>query len=145
MLRAITVRNPWAWAILHGKPVENRGREWPIGEYALHCSKMRVAKRNVPVDFLDEMHAVRAMARAAGTRLPPSITYRELLKMSGCIVGMMRVTDCVTEFDSPWFVGPIGLVLADVVELKVPVPCKGSLGPWIVPPAIERAVREQLR
>ena len=31
-LLALTLRQPWAWAILHGKPVENRSWPVPFGE-----------------------------------------------------------------------------------------------------------------
>ena len=45
MMRAISVRMPWAWWILHGKDIENRSRAWPLGEYALHASEMEVRRR----------------------------------------------------------------------------------------------------
>ena len=39
-MKALSVRAPWWWAILHGKPVENR--DWQTnyrGEVLLHASK----------------------------------------------------------------------------------------------------------
>lgn len=40
-LRAITVQQPWAWAIATGhKPIENRGdNRWPLGTYAVHAGR----------------------------------------------------------------------------------------------------------
>jgi hypothetical protein len=39
-MRALTVRQPWAWAIFHGKPVENRS--WATkyrGDLLIHARK----------------------------------------------------------------------------------------------------------
>lgn len=36
----------------------------------------------------------------------------------------------------PWFIGPYGWVLTDVVTLAEPVPCKGAQGLWTVPPEV---------
>jgi len=51
----------------------------------------------------------------------------------GCIVGTFRVTGYVEESDDPWFIGPFGWLLADVVALDRPVPCRGAQGLWKVP------------
>lgn len=45
--------------------------------------------------------------------------------------------------ESPWFVGPYGWVLTDVVTLTTPVPCKGAQGLWALPPDVEAAVMGQ--
>lgn len=42
-----------------------------------------------------------------------------------------------------WWVGPVGWLLEGVLPLPVPVPCKGAMGFWTVPPDAERAVLEQ--
>jgi hypothetical protein len=144
-MRAISVRQPWAWAILHGKDVENRSRPWPLGEYALHASKLPHSKREVVPDwFVDDWESCEDMAAEAGLDWRRSVigplTYRHMLAMSGAIIGTMRVTACVTEHPSPFFCGPFGLVLANVRPI-VPIPCKGSLGAWVVPEDIEAAVR----
>jgi hypothetical protein len=50
----------------------------------------------------------------------------------GAIIGVVTVTDIVSESDSPWFFGPRGLVCADPVE-RGPIPATGALGyfTWI--------------
>lgn len=145
-MRAISVRMPWAWALLNGKDIENRGNPWPLGEYALHASKLRVVKRFVPTQFWEEWVECRSMAREAGLDWSSGakVTYGDMHAMSGAIIGVLHVTECVTAHVSPWFVGPFGLVIADVRPLVRPIPCKGMLGPWIVPSDIEAAVRQQL-
>ncbi len=47
--------------------------------------------------------------------------------LTGCIVGIVDVVDCVEWHDSDWFNGPFGWVLANPRVLK-PCPCKGKLG-----------------
>jgi hypothetical protein len=40
--------------------------------------------------------------------------------------------------------GQLRLVLEDVTALKKPIPCKGALGLWEVPPAVFREIQRQL-
>lgn len=143
-MRGISVRNPWAWAILHGKPVENRGRPgWPLGEYALHASKMPAKPSEAQFyELVDEMQIVRSMAERDGIKIP-EITWRKLHAMSGAIIGVMQIVDCVRTHPSAFYVGPFGLVLQNVRRIE-PVPCKGSLGPWVVPADVELVVRGRL-
>ena len=58
---------------------------------------------------------------------------------------MVEVIDSIEKSRSKWFSGPCGLVLASPRALKTPVPCKGALGLWNVPPEVERLVRRRLR
>lgn len=44
-----------------------------------------------------------------------------------------------------WMFGPVAYVLTDIVALPEPVPCKGRLGFWPVPPPVRAAMQEQLR
>lgn len=52
-MRALTVQQPWAWAIVHGgKTVENRTQAWGYrGPLAIHAG-MRVSQRGVDHDLL---------------------------------------------------------------------------------------------
>jgi hypothetical protein len=82
-MRALSIHQPWAWAILHaGKNVENR--TWRInhrGPLLIHASKSRRS-----YDRLD----ANAWERRFGVILPP---WEELVK--GAIVGIVEVVDCV--------------------------------------------------
>ena len=60
-------------------------------------------------------------------------------------MAVARVKKVVKTSRSPWFSGPLGWVLADVVPLRVQVVCKGQLGLWSLSPAVERRVLQQLR
>ncbi len=61
----------------------------------------------------------------------------------GAIVGTVEVVDCVTESESPWFVGEFGFVLRRPIAPLCPIRVKGALGFWQVTPAIEAEIRGQ--
>ncbi|MGE3064134.1 MAG: DUF4326 domain-containing protein [Hyphomicrobiaceae bacterium] len=123
---ALSVRQPWAWAIIHaGKPVENRteaavrhGMRDMIGKrIAIHASKGMTRG--------EYDSAVRFMASLGVTCPAPADLER------GGIVGHVRVDAVVKEHASPWFFGPRALVLSD----PQPVPFIGAAGqlgmfPW---------------
>jgi hypothetical protein len=46
---------------------------------------------------------------------------------------------CVSECDSPWFVGKYGFILQNPAAFLNPIPCKGALGFWDVPERISSA------
>lgn len=66
------------------------------------------------------------------------------------VCGVARVVDIVTRSRSKWFYRPedgstnYGWVLVDVRVLKRPIPCKGALGLWDLPPNVVRAIKRQL-
>ena len=145
-MRALTLWQPWAHAILHcGKRVENR--PWPP-----------------PYTTIGEVIAIHAGARyeangwsfPTGVVVPPKGTVPQR-----AIVGAARVLgfldlrglyrQCVGCADAhaldgdPWWAGPVGWLLGDVVALAEPVPCKGALGLWRLPPDVEAAVQRELR
>ncbi len=117
---ALSVRQPWAWAIIHGgKDIENRslgsiraGRMKP-GRIALHAAS------GMKQDEYD--WAVWRMAQD-GVRVPrPEDLPRR------AIIGAVEVVEIITESDSPWFGGQAGLKLRDPVSCA-PIPAKGELG-----------------
>jgi hypothetical protein len=140
MLKAISVLQPWASALLGPKDVENRS--WPLpAEYlgvplALHASKRYSA---------DEAHWFTYVAGFA--RLPDE-EIAKLLQESrqtlGAIIGVIRFEASLTQYVSPWFAGPYGWVKMDVKALATPIPCRGALSLWTVPADIEAEIRRQV-
>lgn len=128
-LKALSVRAPWWWFILHaGKDIENR--DWPTnfrGTVYLHSSKWYV-HRDVVDDLYDMDHRIPELGKrrfaVSGLQHP----YVYLKKHGGCIVGTVDIVDCVSKSDSPWFFGKYGFVLANPHAFSVPMPCKGALG-----------------
>lgn len=119
---ALSVRQPWAWAIIHaGKDVENRDWRKPNpglkfrGRVALHASSGMTQ---------DEYDAI--MPRSAPPIPPPHLLVR------GAIIGHVEVVDVIRDpgrhtINSEWFFGPVGLMLRDPVAIE-PIPCAGALG-----------------
>jgi hypothetical protein len=122
---ALSVRQPWAWAIIHaGKDIENRS--WQAinhglrhrGRIAIHASKGMTRD-----EYGDANETICKITGRA--HIPPA---RNLLR--GCIIGSVEVIDVVRESKSPWFFGPRGLVLRDPIACD-PIPCSGLLGLFV--------------
>jgi hypothetical protein len=116
-MKAISVKQPWAWALFHGKPVENRTWETDYrGELLIHASKQWDKK-----GFLwlrDNKYMVDSHV----------ISFH-----IGCIIGKVTMTDCVISHPSPFFFGPYGHIYKDSIEFKTPIPFKGKLKFFDVP------------
>ncbi len=92
LVKAISIRQPWAWAIVTGrKPIENRSLRFPRrkGWVLIHAGKV-----SEPVDL------------GQPNQLP-----------LGGFVGLAKIVDHVTTSDNEWFEGPLGLVMAMPMEL----------------------------
>lgn len=133
-MKALSVRAPWWWAILHGKPVENR--DWYTGvrgRVALHASKFWKID-----EISDDWDDVKYMAQADGIMLPHTgkDETEAMRDAGGCIVGTVEIVDCVRQHPSAFFVGEYGFVLRNPVTLPKPIPFKGALGFFDVPDAL---------
>lgn len=120
VLFGLTLQQPWATAVCDlGKRVENRSWCPPahmMGEViAIHAGK------TFHEDGADWLAArMGRMVRRATVPL-------------GAIVALARIKEVVTERpEDPWFVGPFGWVLEDVVALP-PLTCPGRRQLWRVP------------
>lgn len=128
-LRALTVRQPWAWAILHaGKDIENR--VWATqhrGLLAIHAAARHARG------------ADHELARILGVeRLPVELPY-------GAIVGVVDVVACRRDSASPWAApGVWHWVLANPRPLPQPVPCRGRQQLWIPTPDVAARVSQLL-
>jgi hypothetical protein len=122
-LRALSVRQPWAHAIVHfGKDIENRSRRLGHRGWTLiHASGGLTPDENS--DAADWMSA-RGLVRR------PLPGFLQLDR--GGIVGIARVVDSISAADersaSRWWMGPFGLVLRDARPLPF-TPCKGTVAP----------------
>lgn len=139
-MRALTVRQPWAWAIVHGgKDVENRSRN-VAGSYrgpvAIHAGLTE------DVAAYDD-----DMIREALGRVEDSWVLEEQLAV-GAVLGVVDLVEVhePTEWCSWWGQSDAGvhLTLANPRPLARPVPCRGALGLWTLPPGVRDVVLEQL-
>ena len=114
----LSVRQPWAWCILHGKPIENRTWNTNLrGRFFIHAAKGMTK---------EEYQACWLFVRKYFPELAQSMPSYYNLDRGG-IVGEAVLKDCVTESESKWFTGPFGLVLDEVKPLPFQ-PCKGAQG-----------------
>ena len=131
-VRALTVRQPWAWAIAEGyKDIENRSwspRLEPGEDLAIHAGC-------AAPDWDD----VQRVKKLVGRRATVPETFD-----CGCVVAVVRYGRTVESSRSRWFSGPIGWILIDARALRLPVDCKGQLGLWFLPRDVERRVRRGL-
>jgi hypothetical protein len=103
---AISVRQPWAWAIIHaGKDVENRN--WQPNNPGLR-KRGRVAIHAAKGMTRDEYANASAFMRSVGITCPPAADLAR-----GCIIGSVEIVDVVRQHPSFWFMGPVGLVLRE--------------------------------
>lgn len=130
MIPALSIRQPWAWLIVHGyKDIENR--DWPTsfrGKLLVHAGQTMTRK------FYEATVGELRLSGLCPADLP---AYEDLPR--GGLVGWTRVVDCVTEHPSPWktsypFEGmpSYGFVLRDSSTIPF-VPWKGRLGFFNVP------------
>ncbi|UOQ58115.1 ASCH domain-containing protein [Leucobacter allii] len=128
-MRILTVRQPWAWAIIHGgKDVENRVRNI-AGDYrglvAIHAGMANFEKGNAAARLHKQLH---------GTDTPTEIVF-------GAILGVVDLVDVHTAsecaemtfqgyaFCSSWAEADAHhLVLENPRPLASLVPFKGALG-----------------
>ncbi|HBP1341823.1 ASCH domain-containing protein [Pseudomonas aeruginosa] len=113
-MKALSVRQPWAWLIVHRhKPIENRS--WKTGyrgDLLIHASQGMTK---------DEYAEALSLCNKLGVELPEFSALER-----GGVVGRVTVTGCVDESDSPWFSGKYGWEMSEATPLPF-MPCKGRL------------------
>ena len=117
MAKALSVAQPWAWAIIHGsKRIENRRyRTSHRGPLFIHASKSR--------EWLG----------TEGDLLPTLPPYSDLVY--GAIIGVVDVVDCVPVEQvagDPFAEGPWCWILENPRAIE-PFPCRGQQNLFSVP------------
>ncbi|MEL6437442.1 MAG: hypothetical protein AAFP99_11695 [Pseudomonadota bacterium] len=117
---ALSVRQPWAWAIIHGgKVIENRSLG-AIKAGKMDCRTICIHAASHMKRDEYEWGVWRLGRHGAVCPRPDALVY-------GAIIGTVDVVDIVTESDSEWFGGKAGLVLEHPKAVK-PIPARGELG-----------------
>ena len=136
--RALTVRQPWAWAIASGvKDVENRG--WsittPRGWLAVHAAA-------TPADAREGARCAQLLA-AAGVAAPA-----EAQLARSAVVAVVYVHDVLPPQQavaSAWAQPRcFHWLLRDARALKTPVPCSGQIQLWELSSKVSAAIDAQL-
>ena len=124
--KAISIRQPWAWAIIHaGKDIENR--DWPTrfrGPVCIHAAKGMTE---------DEYHHANRTIQAAVGPVDQAwlsrwlgVTPIQTLLDRGGIIGVAEIVDCVDASESHWFFGTYGFVLRNARPVDF-IPVRGAL------------------
>lgn len=118
-MKCISVQQPWAWALFHGKDVENR--TWAPkyrGDLLIHAAKKfdhegwKWIRKHFP-GLLEE--------------------DGQYFLERGKIIGKVTMDGIVIHSSSPWFSGPYGHVYKNPIEFKEPIPYRGRLHLFDVP------------
>jgi len=132
-MKALSLLQPWAFLMANGhKNIENRS--WFTnfrGPVLIHASK-GWDKENFPTAPIDKNGKQFFVPRRKDLPWPESMPEFVQDFERGGIVGIMTITDCVYESDSPWFFGRYGFTVKDARPLPF-VPCKGMYNFWKVP------------
>jgi hypothetical protein len=131
-VKALTIRQPWAAAIVHGdKRTENRPRPIPV--------------KHLGTTIL--IHAAKAVWN--GEAAEYLLKQRNHPDVRSAVIGTARLVschfsegdDCCADWGMPdWF----HWQLEDIRALAEPVPASGQLGLWTPPVDVLAAVQTQL-
>lgn len=125
-MKALSVRAPWWWFILHGgKDIENR--DWRTsyrGRVLLHVGKWWDTE-----EVCDDWDSAAQIVEFDGTPMPMG----RMREFCGCLVGSVEIIDCVERSNSPWFFGEYGFVLSAPISFPNPIKFKGALRFFDVP------------
>lgn len=127
-MKALSVRQPWAWLLVHGhKDIENR--TWQNGfrgQLLIHAGKAMTDTEYLDVlRFLASKERLRHLVDILPA--PPDLER-------GGIVGRVDVVGCFADHASPWFMGPYGFLVRNQTTVSFR-PYVGMLGLFEVPDA----------
>ena len=157
----LTIRQPWEFAIEHGKPVENRSRNMKYrGPLWLHAgARSRWDRDGEHSPVVRQAWNAWVRKRPDAAELIGGPTRNSHFVPFGAIVAVAEVDAChhdgscylFSAFDdesgrcSAWAAGgQWHWHLANARPLATPVPCRGMLGLWRLPGDTEKLVRAQL-
>lgn len=150
MMRALTLWQPWGWAIVAGyKPVENRPWAPPrnmLGvPFAIHAGKKwdTDGAAWILAALGCQEFSTDSLVTAAGAVIGVA-TIERVVYGDPELVHSGRHPGTLTPDQRRWFFGPYGWVLRDVRRLAEPVPCRGAQMFWTLPSDVEAEVRRQL-
>jgi hypothetical protein len=170
-MRALTVQQPFAWAIAYGgKDVENRMRRITYRRLLAIHAGLGMHGGHFPTHTPAGRETARVLDALGGRgncwevrQQVPGVSHPKHPGLAlGAVIALAEVTGCHHAADcggedwqdgrrlpwrgcSPWAMpGQWHITLASVRPLREPVPCRGALGLWRLPEDVEKAVREQL-
>jgi ASCH domain len=133
-VKALTIRQPWAWAVVYaGKDVENR--------------RWRTSYRGPLLIHAGRTDDPAATARVLWTMADPGAwgQPRPAFEARGAIIGVANLAEVLTDSPSRWADShQYHWVLESPAPLDRPVPCAGKPGLWTPPDAAMAAIADLL-
>lgn len=156
-MKAITVRQPYAWAIANGgKTVENRGSGTEYqGPILIHAgrawSREGGGDRRVLAAFRKFLAPHQRQDAIDPAVHPDRFEFGAVIAVADLDhVHLVARMGCCPPWGERWHAGPrstrraVHLVLTNVRPLPEPVAARGALGLWTPPAEVVRAAMEQL-
>lgn len=150
--RAVTIHQPWAWAVAVGhKPVENRTWRPPLEAVGkligIHAGRQPIME--LDAEFAAAMRATAphvqrltprectlgaliGVARLVGVVRRHPVTARMHFLFTRSDLGEAVPEDLAARI-RPWWRGPWGWLLDEAVLLPEPIPMRGQQGLWRIP------------
>lgn len=142
-MKALSVKQPWAWLICAGyKDIENRN--WKIGRKSQHGPYSSYHQANFAIELPTricvhtgkgrDIESINMILNSQWDWFPHD-ALSDIFWMEqndkwvlGSLIGEVDIVDCITESKSPWFVGKYGFLLKNPMLYEKAIPCKGQLG-----------------
>ena len=157
-MKGLTMTQPWATLVAIGANVIET-RDWPTkyrGPFAIHAAKGFPADARALCRTQPFRAALAAGGSTSADELPRGaiVAVAELKSLLTCVPSTLREIRARSrrgelpphEADFGDFSdGRFGFVLDDVQRVEPPVPARGMLGFWEVPPDVEALARARSR
>jgi hypothetical protein len=135
-MRALTVRQPWAWTIIHGgKDVENRSRNIAgayRGPIAIHAA-IKPADDDAAIwdmpEYRDRLAAATSVVRHRADIRGAIIGVAQLWAVHQAVPGNF----CCPRGQAAWSMPDHWHLCLDGARPIDPIPCNGRLGLWRPP------------
>ncbi len=147
-MKALSIKQPYAWLICVGyKDIENR--DWRIGRKPALGGTFKDRGLELParvyvhagktpdamwpaMDLIKRLHGESDSAIIWKNFVHYTVSAGQSIVFPSAnkslIIGEVDITGCVTESNSPWFVGKYGFTLANPKLYDKPIPYRGQLG-----------------
>lgn len=146
-MKALTVQQPYASAIVTG-PKTGENRTWaPSLKQLAPGDWVAIHAGAALYKAVKQKHFTEAYTKGIPPLWPECPAFDKLPR--GAVIGVARLRAILnSEFGvahnpdfNPWYVGPFVWEFDHRITLPSPMPCKGALGLWSLPPDIEAACR----
>lgn len=148
-MRVLTVRQPWAWAIFHGKDVENRTQLWKYrGPVAIHAGA-QISKRGTTSPLVQTaidwaLHQGENTHCFALSRIIGVVDLVDVHPAGPGCCESRWAEHAYREAGGKTRTEIVHLVLESPVEFRTPIAAVGRLGLWTPHVGLDRAIGDAM-